>query len=312
MDLSLPPELRTLQVAGRRPIRLYTPPPSLAGKLYSWRYLILRRLTQFSVLLLFFGTVHWGWKIVKTPVLSGNLSASKLLGVIPMADPFAVLQQFLTGHLLAREVVIGAAIVLAVYALLGGRTFCAWVCPVNIVTDTAGWLRARIKLPDFVRVSRNLRYGMLGLAVVLSALMGVAAFEWISPISMLHRELIYGVGWGLSAVLGVFLLDALIIKHGWCGHFCPLGTFYAVVGRVALLRVRFDDASCTHCGECARVCPEPQVLNFKKAAENGMLVSGECSNCARCIPICPEGSLNFGWRLGSTPVLKTVDSLRGE
>ncbi len=312
MDMSTPPELRTLQVAGRQPIRLYTPPPTLAGKLYSWRYLILRRLTQFGVLLLFFGTLHWGWKIAKTPVLSGNLSASKLLGVIPMADPFAVLQQFLTGHLLAREVVLGATIVLAVYALLGGRTFCAWICPVNIVTDTAGWLRARIKLPDFVRVSRNLRYGILTLALVLSTLMGVAAFEWISPISMLHRELIYGAGWGLFAVLGVFLLDALIVKHGWCGHLCPLGAFYSLVGCVALLRVKFDDATCTHCGECARVCPEPRVLNFKKAAENGMVVSGECSNCARCIPICPEGSLSFGLRLGRTPVSKTVDSLRGE
>jgi ferredoxin-type protein NapH len=297
MDLSAPPDLRVRAAPGRRPIRLYTPPATFAGKLHAWRYLILRRSVQFGVLLLFFGTLHWSWKVAGAPLLAGNLSASKLLGVIPMADPFAVLQQFLTGHLLAREVVIGAGVVLGAYALLGGRTFCAWVCPVNLVTDAAGWLRSRIRLPDMIRLPRDVRYGVLGLALLLSALTGVAAFEWVSPISMLHRELIYGAGWGLSAVLGVFLLDALIVRHGWCGHLCPLGAFYALVGRVAFLRVRFDDASCTHCGECARVCPEPQVLNLKRAAENGWVVSGECSNCARCIPICPEGSLDFGLRV---------------
>ena len=310
MDLSSP-EIRVVQVAGRNPVRLYTPPATRVGKLISWRYLILRRFTQFGVLLLFFGTFHWGWEIAKRPVLSGNLSASELLGVIPMADPFAVLQQGLTGHLLQREVFIGAAIVLGVYALLGGRTFCSWVCPVNVVTDAAAWLRARLKLPDVVRISRKQRYWVLGLALLLSALMGVAAFEWVSPISMLHRELIYGAGWGLSAVLGLFLLDTLLIKHGWCGHFCPLGAFYALLGRTAQLRVKFDDSTCTRCGECARVCPEPQVLDFNEAAENGMVMSGECSNCARCIPICPEDSLSFGLRLRTVPVLKTGDSPRG-
>ena len=49
-----------------------------------------------------------------------------------------------------------------------------------------------------------------GLALLLSALTGVAAFEWISPISMLHRELIFGIGLGLTAVLGVFLFDLFI------------------------------------------------------------------------------------------------------
>jgi len=132
--------------------------------------------------------------------------------------------------------------------------------------------------------------------------MGVAAFEWVSPISMLHREIIYGIGLGLTAALGVFLLDLLILKHGWCGHLCPLGAFYGLVGKFALLRVRFDDATCTHCGECARVCPEPHVLNLKLAADRGRVDFGECTNCARCIPICPENSLDFAWRWKASPV----------
>lgn len=280
----------------RRPARPYVLPATLSGKLWGWRYLVLRRLCQFSILALFFGTARMGWEIASRPLLSGNLSASKLLDAIPMADPFAVLQQLLTLHVLESEVLLGAAIVLAFYALIGGRSFCAWVCPMNPVTDAAGWLRSRLRMPDFLRLSRHTRYWVLGIALVLSVLLGVAAFEWVSPISMLHREIIYSAGLGLTAAAGIFLLDLLVIKHGWCGHLCPLGAFYGLVGRLALLRVRFDDSSCSHCGECARVCPEPQVLNLKLAAERSMVAFGECTNCARCIPVCPEDSLKFGLR----------------
>ena len=283
-------------ILAARIVRLYTPPATFSGKLWGWRYLILRRFTQLGILALFFGTARYGWEIAGHPLLSGNLSASELLGVIPMADPFAVLQQLLTLHVLDNEVLIGAAIVLVFYALIGGRTFCGWICPVNLVTDAAGWLRARLRMPDFFHVSRSVRYWSLTLALALSLLLGVAAFEWVSPISMLHREIIFGAGLGLTAIGGIFLLDLLVVKHGWCGHLCPLGAFYSLLGRVAVVRVRFDDSTCTRCTECARVCPEPKVLDFKLAAENGMVVSGECTNCARCIPICPEDSLSFDLR----------------
>ncbi|MFO7541883.1 MAG: quinol dehydrogenase ferredoxin subunit NapH [Thiobacillus sp.] len=280
---------------GRRPARPYTPPSTLAGKLWGWRYLMLRRAVQVGVLLMFFGTLHWGWKMAEAPLLSGNLSASMFLGVLPLADPFAVLQQLVSGQSLHTTVLQGAAILLVFFAL-AGRVFCGWVCPMNLVTDLAGWVREKLNLKALLRLSRSTRYWVMGLALVLSALMGVAAFEWVSPISMLHREIIYGVGMGLTAALGIFVFDLLIMKHGWCGHLCPLGAFYAFIGKRALLRVRFDDATCTHCGECVRVCPEPQVLNMKKAAEHGMVTAGACTNCARCIPVCPEDSLDFAWR----------------
>jgi ferredoxin-type protein NapH len=284
----------------RKPVRLYVPPATLGGKLRDGRYLILRRATQLGVLLLFFGTLHWGWQLAGAPLLRGNLAASELLGIVPMADPFAVLQQLVSGHALHTTVLLGAAIMLVFYAV-AGRIFCSWVCPMNMVTDAAGWLRNKLRLNNLFRLSRGTRYWVMGMALALSALMGVAAFEWVSPISMLYRELIYGVGMGLTAALGIFLFDLLILKHGWCGHLCPLGAFYSLLGKTALLRVRFDDHSCTHCGECARVCPEPQVLNLKKAAESGMVTAGACSNCARCIPVCPEDSLDFAWRWNVHP-----------
>ncbi|MFP5380666.1 MAG: quinol dehydrogenase ferredoxin subunit NapH [Gammaproteobacteria bacterium] len=276
------------------------PPKSPKVSLWGWRHLILRRSVQFAVLLMFFGTLHWGWEVAGAPLLRGNLSAAELLGVLPLADPFAVLQQLVSGHWLHTTVLTGAGVILVFYAF-AGRVFCAWVCPMNLVTDSAAWLRTRLNPKNLFTLPRTTRYWFLGMALVLSALTGVAAFEWVSPISMLHRELIYGAGLGLTAALGIFIFDLLILKHGWCGHLCPLGAFYGLLGSRAAIRVRFDDASCTRCGECARVCPEPQVLNLKQAAERGMVASGACTNCGRCLPSCPENSLDFAWRWQARP-----------
>jgi ferredoxin-type protein NapH len=270
---------------------------SLGTRVWSWRYIVLRRLTQLGFLLLFFGTAHWAWEYPKkTPLLSGNYSASEFIGLIPMADPFAALQIFLAGHVLQQETLIGAAIVFGLYLLLGGRVFCAWVCPVNMVTDLAGWLRTRLDIKPIFHLNRIIRYFVLVAALALSAITGLAAFEWVSPIGMMHREIIFGFGMGILALVSIFLFDLLILKNGWCGHLCPLGAFYALLGKVGLWRVRFDKTNCTHCGECAKVCPEPQVLNLKRLEETGFVSSGECSNCGRCNALCPEGSLAFDLR----------------
>ncbi len=279
-----------------KPIRYYVVPKTLSGKLRVWRYMIYRRAVQFVTLLLFFGTFHWGWSLFDKPLLAGNLSGSDIVGLIPLADPFAVLQIFITGHMLETRVIIGALIVLGIYALIGGRVWCSWVCPINPITDFAGWLRNKLGVSNAISFNRNLRYTVLALALILSFITSVAAFEWVSPISMVHRGIVYGLGLGWMAIVGIFLFDLLILKHGWCGHVCPLGAFYAQVGRVAQVRIAFDTPTCTHCGECARVCPEPQVLNLKKASIAHMVASGECTNCGRCVSVCPEDTLKFDLR----------------
>lgn len=286
-----------------RVTRHFEPPRTLRGWLSVQRFTLARRAVQFGVLLAFYGTMHWGWTAFGRPLLAGNLSAAEVAGALPLADPFAVLQMLVAQHWPAGEVLLGAAITLGAYALVGGRAFCAWVCPMNVVTDAAFWLRQRVGLATVAGapIGAPARYWFLALALLVSAVAGVAAFEWVSPIAMLHRELIYGVGLGLTAALAIFVFDALVLRHGWCGHLCPLGAFWAIVGRAGQVKVAFDDASCTRCGDCVKVCPEPRVLHFGQAAARAMIASGECTGCGRCIAICPESSLRFGLRTRIRP-----------
>jgi len=276
-----------------KPVRPFVMPKSLFGKIKVWRYLWLRRLTQLSTLLLFFGSAHWAWNFNELPIISGNLSSSVFLGFIPMADPFAVLQILASRHSLINDVFIGALIVLAFYFIVGGRVWCSWVCPINMISDLASKLRKKLNIKNALQLSRKFRYTMMVLALLLSAITGVAAFEWISPISIFHREVIFGIGSGWAILLGIFIFDAFVLKDGWCGYICPLGAFYSLVGKFSILRISFNTPTCTHCVECTKVCPEPQVLDLKLASDKGYISAGECTNCGRCITVCPEDTLHF-------------------
>ena len=57
-----------------RVVRHFVLPGTLRGKLHAWRFVIARRSLQVATLLLFFGTLHWGWSIAGRPLLAGNLT----------------------------------------------------------------------------------------------------------------------------------------------------------------------------------------------------------------------------------------------
>ncbi|MCK0510324.1 quinol dehydrogenase ferredoxin subunit NapH [Aromatoleum buckelii] len=260
---------------------------ALAGKgwLRAHAWLLLRRLSQFGILALFLAGPWFGVWIVK-----GNLSSSLTLGVLPLTDPFLLAQSFAAGAVPYRDAVLGGGIVLAFYLLVGGRTFCAWVCPVNPVTDAAAWLRRRLNLKSGRVPASSTRHWLLGFVLLAAFATGSLAWEWVNPVSMLHRGLIFGFGLGWGIVGGIFLYDLLIASRGWCGHLCPMGAFYGLAGRFAVLRVSAAKRrACDDCMDCFAVCPEPHVIPpALKAAgqDHPVILDRDCTNCGRCIDVC--------------------------
>ncbi len=256
----------------------------------SVKYLILRRVVQLSILFLYFGANYYGWKM-----LSGNLSSSSILGTVPLSDPYAVLQMFVAGAVISSNLLLGAVIILLFYGIFGGRAFCSWVCPVNIITDAANWTRRKFGFDMVAKKqpsSRKLRYWVLLISLVISYFLGIGAFEFISPISMVHRGLIFGMGFGWATIAILYLFDLFVLKNGWCGHICPLGGFYSIIGKFRLLKVKHDSVACTGCMNCKVVCPEVQVLHMIDKVSIPV-TSGECTNCGRCIDVCEDNALGF-------------------
>ncbi len=257
------------------------------GWLAAHKWLLLRRISQLGILALFLAGPWFGVWIVK-----GNLSSSLTLDVLPLTDPFLLAQSIVAGQWPYKEALLGGGIVLAFYLILGGRLFCAWVCPVNIVTDAAAWLRRRLGLKGGKAPDARLRYWLLGFVLALAALTGTLAWEWVNPVSMLHRGLIFGFGLAWGVIGGIFLYDLLIASRGWCGHVCPMGAFYGLLGRAAVVRVSAGRrGACNDCMDCFAVCPEPQVIRpALKAAgqDHPLILDQDCTSCGRCVDVCGQ------------------------
>ncbi|HCH2843047.1 TPA: quinol dehydrogenase ferredoxin subunit NapH [Vibrio parahaemolyticus] len=261
------------------------------------RFLVLRRLCQLTIIALFMAGPTLG-------VLTGNLSSSMLLDTVPLSDPLIVLQALATGHIPEFNALLGVVIVVVFYAILAPRAFCAWVCPLNIVTDLAAWLRRKFNIKASYRWSPAIRYWLIPVLMLGSALSGAILWTWLDPVAALHRGLVFGMGAGWVLIALVFVLDLLLVEHGWCGHLCPLGATYGVIGRKSLLRVTaFRREDCTKCMDCFYVCPEPEVLRQPLKEGDRRVMDQNCISCGRCLDVCPVHVFEFKNRLN----VKNID-----
>jgi ferredoxin-type protein NapH len=238
-------------------------------------------------------------------IVKGNMASSLTLDVLPLTDPLLALQMLLAGHGVESTALLGAAIVALFYLLVGGRVFCSWVCPVNIVTDAAAWLHQRLGIKRTAQFARHSRYWILGMVLLLASITGTLAWELINPVTVIYRGLIFGMGLAWGLLLVIFLFDLLVSRRGWCSHLCPVGAFYSLLGRYSLLRISATARSrCNDCMDCFAVCPEPQVirpaLKGEATGAGPVIMSGNCTNCGRCIDVCSKDVFRFDHRFDNS------------
>ena len=257
------------------------------------KWLMLRRLCQLGVLGVFLlGPLAGIW------ILRGDLAGSRLFGFLPLGDPLTLFQTMAAGHAPAPTALVGAAIIFLFYLLVGGRTFCSWVCPVNIINDAAAWIRQKLPLKSEGTFGPGLRYWLLALVLLVTVLSGTAFWEDVNPVNVVARSTIFFLRDALWMGTALFLAG-LLIRGGWC-RICPTGALYSLSGWFSPIKIRLEEKEkCDHCKACYRVCPEPQVLikplQEKDAAP--FIRSGNCTNCGRCIDVCPHSIFRFGRRI---------------
>ncbi len=158
-------------------------------------------------------------------LLEGALTASRFVG-FHMADLNSALQVMLAYKHVVLNLVIGTVTVFIMWLLLGGRTFCSWVCPYHLLAEGAEkihlWLAKRNWARDikFHRVGRTFFYLVF---IVLTLVSGYTLFETISPTGILSRALIYGPGLALLWVLALLAFEVFVSRRAWCRYICPIG-----------------------------------------------------------------------------------------
>ncbi len=253
---------------------------------------------------------YLSWLVVLIDALLGNLGGktqfmqsflsefsgsywSVTIAGLTFLDPLAFLQV-----ILARQPVTWifafSALIPVILAMLLGRVFCSWLCPINTifeVTRTILWKKyhrkaLQLKLLTYPR----LRYLLLGAGLLLT-LAGVMVFPYILPYVLLGRFIYYlttgTVFWiGLGFLISILLIDAFLQKGFWCNYLCPSGALLTLLGKKRLLSIKHNQELCNeHCSLCRNQCSwnaNPKEEQFDN-----------CTNCGLCVEKCPRKALSY-------------------
>ncbi len=225
--------------------------------------------------------------------LKGTTWSGTLFG-IKLSDPLALVGQISAGQTIYVPFLLTALIPILL-SLIFGRFFCGWICPATFIYELndnlASWLRKAGMPVGRRKLDFRLKYVVLAVGIVLSALSGMIVFASMYPPALLGREIYYaialsGFGSGMVFFLLTLLFDLMVSRRGFCRYVCPGGALYSLLGHFRLFRIKRDVTQCNDCAKCNVVCQfglDPLRDNF----------SQECNNCTACIAVCPTDALSF-------------------
>ena len=210
--------------------------------------------------------------------------------------------QFLPALLALNFIVVAALIVIT---LIFGRIYCSVVCPLGILQDIYSWLGGKVKKNrfSFVKEHKWLRYSILtlfvicliiGFAPVTTLLAPYSTFGRIVTSFYMNNVTVSIIAWVVMLVLGVL---AFLYGRAYCNSVCPVGTVLSFFSRFSLLRIRFDQDKCKHCGLCEKNCKSRAI-----DAKTGRVDYSRCVVCGDCTAKCQFDALRY---TAKRPVSKT-------
>jgi len=262
-----------------------------------------RWITVICVHLLFFLSFA-----IDIQTLEGTLNGSRFLG-FHLIDPFTTLEMFLAEYHLHINIIIGVSTITIFYLLVGGRSYCSWVCPYGILSEVGEkWHNTLVakKIIKDRKFDHRIKYIFWAIFLILAFTSGFLVFETFSVVGILSRAIAYGWSLSLIWVLIVFAFEVFFSRRAWCSYICPIGATYSMIGKVSALKIEWND-NCDHCMVCSDVCFENQVLEITKAKYDKQreeenitkeyITGADCTLCGRCIDVCHADALKFDFRL---------------
>jgi len=248
-------------------------------------------------------------------------------------DPLILITTLLSAHAVAKAFLLSLIIILL--ALLLGRVFCGWVCPLGTLNNLVGSLRktkVNEKRRDWHRIKYFLLIGILGSALFTLQPVGI-----MDPLSLLIRSLsvsiypwfnyavtsvfdtIYtsapaGISAATEPVYGVLKKSVLSFSQAHYLQGVFIGVLFLGVLGLNLVEKRFW---------CRYLCPLGALLGLlsrfsllKRSVSEGCTECGacagvcqgaaepdvkgkwkdaECYYCWNCDDICPNNAVHFGF-----------------
>lgn len=278
----------------------------------------IRKAVRFLIVVVLLIALFAGWQ-------TGTL-CSVGYDAIAYICPLGALETIFGSWAFVPRVLICLAAVVIV-ALVFGKAFCSWVCPVAPLSDLLRGKKAREKdecertqaahrvLERWsdtnaaqaekhkpIRSRVDGRHVVLAGSLASAAVCGFPVFCLVCPIGLTFASAIalYRlIGFNEPAievlVFPALLVLELTVFRKWCHRFCPVGALLSLLSRGnRTFKPHVDASMCARhagssCAACAQACPE----HIDPCADLGDRSLAECTRCGACVNTCPAKALSF-------------------
>ena len=167
-------------------------------------------------------------------------------------------------------------------ALLFGRVFCGYVCPMNTLMIPTEWLSKKLK----IRTGRRPRWLKNGIFAWIA--LGVTAVSMIVSKRLFKIDLPIMLVWLALSVLVTLRYKPEVFHN----LICPFGALQRTFGRFAKFSQRVDKNSCIGCKMCEKVCPSAAIV-VRPDDRKAVIDTSACHQCINCRQVCPTKAISY-------------------
>ena len=225
---------------------------------------------------------HKKYHLIRT-ISSGSMFAILVLAI------YKLIEYINAGGELKIEkiipVIIVAGIIFLVFAIVFGRLFCGFLCPLGFLFDVIWKVTELLHLPKLRRDEKLMRI----IRIINKVFLGffLCGISLLIAILVLSPEILNGVR--IPILVPIIAACVMIIVNSlarrlFC-NVCPIGSFIGLFEKISIVKLEKKCGDCLMCGACYEACPM-RIKEIYTEINNNNVSSPRCIFCGECVKQC--------------------------